>query len=276
LSITATDYEYVVQLLRERCAVSLDASQQYLVESRLLPVARISGAVSVAALIARLRRDPYGPLHTAVVEAMTIQETSFFRDAHPFAALKDVVLPELMWRRRSDRTLMFWSAACANGQEPYSLAMLMLAHFPSLASWRIRILATDVSGAAISKAEAGRYSKLEVSRGVPARFLAKFFVPSGEAFVVRDSVRAMIEWKQLNVARPWPALPLFDVILLRNVLIYFSASTRAEVLKSVRKAMRSDGYLFLGSTETAFGTSAGFAPMSVAKTTIYRPTPVEG
>lgn len=276
MSITATDYEYIVQLLRERCAVSLDSSQQYLVESRLLPVARTSGAASVSALIERLRREPHGPLHTAVVEAMTIQETSFFRDTHPFAALKDVVLPELMERRRRDRTLMFWSAACANGQEPYSLAMLMLEHFPLLASWRIRILATDVSGAAVTKAEAGRYSRLEVSRGVPARLLAKFFERSDEAFVVRESIRTMIEWKQLNLAKPWPALPPFDVIFLRNVLIYFSTSTRVDVLKSVRKVMRSDGYLFLGSTENAFGASAGFEPMAVAKTTVYRPTRVEG
>jgi chemotaxis protein methyltransferase CheR len=275
LSITAADYEYVVQLLRERCAVSLDSSQQYLVESRLLPIARTTGAASVSALIARLRRDPQGALHTAVVEAMTIQETSFFRDTHPFAALKDVVLPDLVRRRRRERTLMLWSAACANGQEPYSLAMLILEHFPSLTSWRIRILATDVSGAAVSKAEAGRYSQLEVSRGMPARLLAKFFERSAEAFVVRESVRCMIEWKQLNLARSWPALPPFDVILLRNVLIYFSTTTRAEVLKSVRKVMRSDGYLLLGSTESPFGASAGFEAMPIAKTTVYRPTRVE-
>jgi chemotaxis protein methyltransferase CheR len=270
LSISPTDYEYVVQLLAERCAVSLDASQQYLVESRLLPIAKASGSASVSALVARLRRDRSGPLHTAVVEAMTIQETSFFRDTHPFAALKDKVLPELMRRRKSDRTLMFWSAGCANGQEPYSLAMLLLEHFPSLTSWRVRILATDVSSASISKAETGRYSQLEVRRGVPARLLSRFFERSPEGYVVRDSVRCMIEWKQLNLATPWPPLPLFDVILLRNVLIYFGTSKRAEVLKSVRKAMRSDGYLLLGSTETPFGSNAGLEPVSVGKTTLYR------
>jgi chemotaxis protein methyltransferase CheR len=276
LSITATEYEYVAALLRERCAVSLDASQQYLVESRLLPIARASGAASVSALITRLRRDRSGPLHTAVVEAMTIQETSFFRDSHPFAALKDKVVPDLMRRRKSERALMFWSAACANGQEPYSLAMLLLEHFPSLARWRVRILATDVSGAAISKAEAGRYSQLEVRRGVPASYLSRFFEPAADGcYVVRESVRAMIDWKQLNLAAQWPPLPLFDLILLRNVLIYFSAAKRSEVLKSVRKVMRGDGYLLLGSTETAFGSNAGFEPVLVAKTTLYRPTQVE-
>jgi chemotaxis protein methyltransferase CheR len=275
LIISATDYDYVAALLRERCAISLDASQHYLVESRLLPIAKASGLPSVSALIARLRREGSGPLHTAVIEAMTIQETSFFRDTHPFAALKDKLLPELIGRRKRDRTLTLWSAACANGQEPYSLAMLLLEHFPSLSGWRIRILATDVSGAALSKAESGRYSQLEVRRGVPARFLSRFFEPSGDGYVVRESLRCMIDWKQLNLAKPWPALPLFDVILLRNVLIYFGASTRAQILKSVRKAVRSDGYLILGSTETAFGSNAGFEPVSVAKTTIYRPTRVE-
>jgi len=182
LSISANDYDYVAALLRERCAVSLDASQHYLVESRLLPIAKAAGSASVSALIARLRREGNGPLHSAVVEAMTIQETSFFRDTHPFAALKDKVIPELIGRRKSERTLTFWSAACANGQEPYSLAMLLLEHFPSLTGWRVRILATDVSGGAIGKAETGRYSQFEVKRGIPPRFLSKFFERSGDAY----------------------------------------------------------------------------------------------
>jgi chemotaxis protein methyltransferase CheR len=272
LSISATDYAYVVQLMRERSAVALDAEQQYLVESRLAPVVKASGSASIRALIERLRREPYGPLHVSVVEAMTIQETSFFRDQHPFDALKAVVLPELIERRKREKTLLFWSGACATGQEPYSLAMLLLEHFPQLSSWRIRILATDIASSALAKARAGVYSKLEVSRGIPAQLLSKYFERSGEEYRARDVLRASIEWKQLNLGGPWPALSLFDVIFLRNVLIYFSQQTRAEVLRAVRGVIRTDGYLFLGSTETSFGSHAAFDPAPLGKTTVYRPT----
>lgn len=271
MTIRAEDYDYIVQLLRDRCAVTLDSEQQYLVQSRLQPVLRSHGLSDMAALVMRLRQEPYGALHTSVVEAMTIQETSFFRDAHPFDALRNVVLPDLLNRRAQDKSLLIWSAACATGQEAYSLAMLLLEYFPQLANWRVRIVATDVSRAALSKARAGRFSRLEVNRGVPSRTLSKFFERDGEEFVVREHVQDLVEWKQLNLAGSWPSMPLFDIIFLRNVLIYFSQATRTQVLRAARKFIRTDGYLFLGSTETSFGTDAAFTPTPVGRTIVYRP-----
>jgi chemotaxis protein methyltransferase CheR len=269
--LSSRDYEYVQQLLLTHSAIRISTEQEYLVRSRLEPVAKKAGLADLPALVERLRAQPYGALHTQVIEAMTTNETSFFRDLHPFETLKHIVLPEILARKAADKSLRIWSGACSTGQEPYSLAML-LAETPKLAGWRTQIIATDLSRATLSKAQEGTYSALEVGRGLPARMLAQHFDRVGTAFQVRAPLRAMIEWKQLNLAGRWPAMPFFDIVFLRNVLIYFPLTTNEAVLKNVRSALHPQGYLFLGTTENMLGINVGFEALSKGKTTLYRPS----
>jgi chemotaxis protein methyltransferase CheR len=265
------DYAFVQELVRKHASIILNAGQEYLVKSRLEPVARQAGLPDLAALVARLRREPYGPLHATVVEAMTTNETSFFRDRHPYEALKKHVLPELIERRRVERTLHVWSAACSTGQEPYSLAML-LAGMKELTGWKVRILGTDLSEKAIARAQTGVYSTLECGRGLPERLLEKHFERDGQFYRVKPAIRAMIDWKSVNLAAPLPRLPTFDIVFLRNVLIYFSPATCKSILNRTLATMSKEGYLVLGTTENMLGLSVGFEPMTVGKTTLYRPS----
>jgi chemotaxis protein methyltransferase CheR len=270
VSLSAADYAFIQQLLLEHAAMQLSTAQDYLVRSRLEPVAKQAGLADLSALVAQMRREPFGPLHTSVVEAMTTNETSFFRDLHPFIALKGTVIPEIV-ARKTDHTLRIWSAACSTGQEPYSLAMLLM-ELPLLKNWKIQILATDLSRATLERAQAGTYSALEVGRGLPARMLAQHFERSGASFQVRSGLRSLIEWRQLNLAGRWGLLPPFDLVFMRNVLIYFPAPQVLQALKNVRGAMHPDGYLFLGTTENVMGMTTGFDTVTVGKTLLYRPT----
>ena len=267
--LSAPDFDYVTQLLLDRAAIRLNNTQEYLVRSRLEPLAKQLGLPDLSALVEQLRSQPFGELHSQVVEAMTTNETSFFRDTHPFETLKNVVLPELL-NRKIDRTLRGWSAACATGQEPYSLAML-LHDMPKLAGWRIQITATDLSRTTLAKAQQGCYSALEVGRGLPARSLAQHFERAGTSFQVRANLRSLIEWKQLNLASRWPALPTFDIIFIRNVLIYFPPATVESVLQQARTKLQPYGSLFLGTTENMLGLNTGFESVTSGKTIYYRP-----
>lgn len=264
------DYAFVQQLVLKHASILLSAGQEYLVKSRLEPVAKQAGLQDLRALVQRLRREPYGALHATVVEAMTTNETSWFRDVHPYETLKKHILPELIERRRVDRTLNIWSAACATGQEPYSLAMLVR-ETPELSGWHVRILATDLSRAAITRAREGVYSSLELSRGLPARLLAQYFERDGSIHRARNSLRSMIEWRPMNLAASFPVMPMFDVVFLRNVLIYFSPATCAAILKNVQTTMSRKGYLVLGATENMLGLSVGFESTLLGRTMVYRP-----
>jgi chemotaxis protein methyltransferase CheR len=269
VTLSILDYTYVQKLLLERAAIQISSAQEYLVRSRLEPLAKQAGLADLPALVEQLRREPYGPLHSQVVEAMTTNETSFFRDVHPFETLKNVVIPEIT-ARKGDRTLRVWSGACSTGQEPYSLSML-LADSPHLAGWRIQIIATDLSRATLSKAQQGCYSALEVGRGLPARMLATHFDRAGTSFQVKAPLRALIEWRQLNLAAKWGVMPMFDIVFMRNVLIYFPLPTVEAVLKNVRASMHPFGYLFLGTTENMLGMSTGLESTTYGRTTVYRP-----
>jgi len=271
VTLSATDYAFVQKLLVERAAIRIGPEQQYLVRSRLEPIAKQTGLPSLQALVEQLRREPYGALHLQVVEAMTTNETSFFRDVHPFAALKNVVLPEIIARKGHVQTLRVWSAACSTGQEPYSLAMLF-AETPALARWDVRITATDFARGPLEKAQRGCYNALEVGRGLPARMLATHFERAGTAFQVRAQVRSMIEWQQLNLAGRWPMMPIFDIVFMRNVLIYFEPASNQSILANVRAVVHPQSYLFLGSTENMLGLNVGFESSTVGKTMLYRPT----
>jgi chemotaxis protein methyltransferase CheR len=269
--LLASDYAFIQELVRKHASIILNAGQEYLVKSRLEPVARGAGLADLSALILRLRSEPYGALHVTVVEAMTTNETSFFRDVHPYETLTKHILPDVIKRRGVERTLRVWSAACSTGQEPYSIAML-LAGMRELRGWNVRIVATDLSKSAVTRAQSGIYTELELGRGLPSKLLADYFDRDGAVYKAKASLRAMIEWKPLNLAQPLPALPTFDIVFLRNVLIYFAPATCASILTRVHAAMHREGFLILGTTENMLGLPVSFESTVLGKTTVYRPT----
>lgn len=248
--MTPAEFQIISDFIRERSAIVLEPGKEYLVESRLGPIANDLQLHSVGELIQRLKAAPDNGLGTRVVEAMVTTETSFFRDLHPFEGLRKQVLPELISRRHSERTLNIWCAAASTGQEPYSLVMLLREHFPELRNWRVAILATDLSAAMLSRARAGRYNQIEVNRGLPITMLMKYFRQHGTTWELNEDIRRAVEFRELNLAKPWPYLPRMDLIFLRNVMIYFDVPTKKSILGRVARLLRPDGYLLLGGAET--------------------------
>jgi chemotaxis protein methyltransferase CheR len=242
------DVAYVRQLVREYSAIVLDDSKAYLVEGRLTPLAHNAGFSGPEALVQRLRSEPVGPLHQRVVEALTINETSFFRDSRVFDTIRARILPELL---RSRKKVTIWSAACSTGQEPYSIAMLLLEHFPNLGPDSVEIVATDLSEQVLVQARAGRYSQLELSRGLPRELRSRYFETDGDFFRVTEPLQKLVSFRRLNLVGTWPWLPWADLVLLRNVLIYFDQNTRLDVLERIRRSMNPQGFLVLGTSETA-------------------------
>jgi chemotaxis protein methyltransferase CheR len=271
MTLSEESFRYVRALLRQRSAHHLDDDKGYLVETRLLPLARRLGFDSVEGLVRRLRDRPDEGVLVAVVEAMTINETFFFRDDDPFEALRQGVLPELVQLRARERTLTVWSAACASGQEPYSVAILLRRHFPELAGWNVRLIASDLSTAMVERARRGVYSGLEVSRGLTPELLAAHFVRREGGWQVLDDVRRMVDFRVVNLGGLWPPLPTLDLVLLRNVLIYFDVPSRQRLLGRVREVLRPDGYLMLGGAETTYGLDNGFVPTTFGRASFFRP-----
>ncbi|HYC33213.1 MAG TPA: protein-glutamate O-methyltransferase CheR [Gemmatimonadales bacterium] len=272
MNIASGDFDFIRDLIRRRSAIVLEPGKEYLVESRLGAVAREEGFASLEHLVTELRTRPSNGLHRRVVEAMTTNETTFFRDIHPFDALRQAILPELIERRASQRQLTIWCAACSSGQEPYSISMLLREHFPALTGWTVRIVATDLSGEMLERARSGRYSQLEVNRGLPASYLVKYFRKQGLEWQLAEEVRRMVEYRELNLNEPWPGVPPADLVFLRNVLIYFDVETKRSILAKVRRVLRPDGYLFLGGSETTMGLDDTYQRMPVGKAVCYRPS----
>lgn len=264
-------FAYLQELVRMHSAMAIEDGKQYLVEARLADLARQRGRASVWDLLLWLRAQPLGRDHTTVVEAMTTNETSFFRDPSVFATIGARVLPDLIDRRAGERRLSVWSAACSTGQEPFSLAMLTHED-PVLASWDVRILATDLTGAVLDRARAGRFTKLEVNRGLPANRLLRWFTQVGMEWEVAAELRRMVDFRQLNLVGSWPPMPLMDLVLLRNVLIYFPVAIKRQVLAQVRKVLRPDGYLILGNAETTLNLDDCFERVDLEGATAFRPT----
>ncbi len=261
------DLGFLRRLVRERSAIALDASKDYLLEARLLPVADREGLGGLAGLVASLRARPGGPLTKQVVEALTTNETSFFRDVAPFECLKKAVLPALMAHRPSGR-LDVWCGASSSGQEPYSvLFSLEEAGHPGLEP---RLLATDLHSAMVERTREGIYSQLEVNRGLPARMLVKHFDRQGTRWQVKAVLRARVEARELNLIDPWPSMPRMDIVFLRNVLIYFEVPQKQAILAKIRSVLAPDGYLFLGGAETTLGVDDGFVRFDYANAGCYR------
>lgn len=263
-------FTFFRDFVRARSAIVLSDEKRYLVEARLSPVARRAGLAGLDDLVRAMRSRTDPSLETAVLDAMTTNETSFFRDRTPFEALREQVIPDRIARNAQRRQLAVWSAACSTGQEPYSLAMLLDASFPELAGWKIDVLATDISVAALAKAREGRFSALEINRGLPASHLLTYFAREGADFRIADRIRSRVRFEQMNLAEPWPFVPSQDVILLRNVLIYFDAPTRQQILAAVRAHLRPGGYLLLGAAETTRELVQGLVSVPAAGTTVYK------
>jgi chemotaxis protein methyltransferase CheR len=263
------DFEYVRALVRQRSAIQLD-DKQYLVESRLHALARSGGYDSVSELIRRLRGSACNDLRDLVVEAMTTNETSFFRDLKPFEALAKIVLPELIARRSAQKTLRVWCAACSTGQEPYSVAITWREHFAGYADWKFEIHGSDLAHGILERARLGCFNQLEVNRGLPAALLLKYFQKRESQWHLKDDVRQMVRFQQINLVGAWPSLPVFDVVFLRNVLIYFDLPTKREVLAKVRQQLSPDGFLFLGGAETTLGVDDAFERVEYERSGCYR------
>ena len=271
MSVGASDFDYIAQLVWRRSAIVLEPGKEYLVESRLTPIVRRTGGEQIADLVARLQSQPENQLHSEVVDAMTTNETSWFRDRLPFDALTAHILPELLSKRVRERRITIWSAGCSSGQEPYSIAMLVSNAMNMHPGWTTQIIATDLSEEMLTKAKRARYGQLEVNRGLPAQMLVSNFERTGMEWEVKESVRSMVDFRPLNLARPFDnAVPSADVVFLRNVLIYFDTETKKQVLKRVRSVLRPDGYLFLGGAETTLNVDEAFEPVQFDRATCYR------
>lgn len=268
--LSKADADFLRQLVRARSGIVLGEDKGYLLESRLTPLAKAIGLNGVEDLVPRLRAEPNGQLARQVVEAMTTNETFFFRDVHPFECLRKVVLPELIARRGATRRLDLWCAAASTGQEPYSVAMVLREHFPQVAGWTIRLLATDIATEVLKRARAGRYSQLEVNRGLPAPLLLKYFAKDGLDWVVKDELKRMVEFRELNLLDPFPITGQLDIIFIRNVLIYFDLDTKRDILAKCRRLLRPDGYLFLGGAETTLNVDDNFVRVDFDKGGCYR------
>jgi chemotaxis protein methyltransferase CheR len=268
MALSTQEFLFVSDLVRRESAIVLGPGKEYLVESRLLPLARKASMASVSAYVQDAQRRPSPATQRSIVEALTTNETSWFRDLEPFTVLTDTVLPELAAARPGSQTMRIWSAACSSGQEPYSLAMVLQDKLP--AGWSYQIHASDLSGEILARAERGRFSQLEMNRGLPAAMLVRHFERVGTDWQVSAALRRHISFSSINLATTLPAVPPFDVIFLRNVLIYFDLDTKRSVLQRIRKLLRPEGWLFLGSAETTIGIDGDFERIAARKTSAYR------
>jgi len=254
------DFDYVSRLLKERSGLVLTKDKAYLLESRLMPLARKRGLKGLDELLALLRRrDP--AVEKVIVDAMTTNESFFFRDSKPFDQFRSIVLPNLLKARANKKSFRIWSAACSSGQEPYSLAMILKEESAKLAGWRIEIVGTDISSDILQKARSGAYSQFEVQRGMPMALLVKYFKKRDENWVIDPALASMVTFKEWNLLGDVRALGQFDVVFCRNVLIYFDQPTKSKVLKSISQVMADDGVLYLGGAETVLGISDDFKPV---------------
>ena len=271
-SLAAPDFDYVAKLVYSRSAIVLEPGKEYLAENRLHPVARQAGLDSIGDLVSRLRTGS-GELQGQVIDALTTNETSFFRDAHPWDALRDELIPQLLEMRAASRTFTVWCAASSSGQEPYTLAMLLKDHFAAaLEGWIVRIIATDISPSMIERTREAKYSQLEVNRGLPAPLLVRHFTRAGMSWQLNAEIRAMVDARLMNLDVPadYERLPNVDLVLMRNVLIYFDVETKRQILTRTHNLLRPGGYLFLGSSETTINLVDDYERVQAGKTICYR------
>lgn len=252
------DFAFLIGVIRDRSGLVLSEDKAYLLETRLKPVMQQHELADLESLVCKVRLNAKTPLVEDVVDAMTTNETFFFRDQKPFDQFAGHVLPELIEARQNTKSLRIWCAACSTGQEPYSLAILLKEAGEKLSGWRTEIVATDLSAEAMSKAKVGLYSQFEVQRGLPVQHLVKYFKQVNETWQIDSAIRAMVSFRPLNLLEDFSKLGRFDVIFCRNVLIYFDRETKSQVLDRMRMIVADDGFLCLGGSETVLGITDNF------------------
>ncbi len=272
MNISPQHYDWVRDYMKRRAAIVLEADKKYLVYNRLLPVALKANLKTVDDLISRVMLSQDGSLTQDLIDALTTNETYFFRDVHPFDFMRDTLFPEIIKRRAASRVIRIWSAASSTGQEAYTMAMVLRRHFPQTDGWRFDILGTDLSTAALKKASEGVYTDMEVKRGLPEEYRLRYFKPQGANWVIDPAVRAMVSFKQLNLFTPWTGLGPFDLVMLRNVLIYFDAATRKEIVSRVHRVLEPSGVLMVGTSEIIPYAETGYAREQSGMTIFYRAT----
>ncbi|WP_454051011.1 CheR family methyltransferase [Cellulomonas sp. Marseille-Q8402] len=268
MSLTQDTFAFVADVVRRRSAIQLEAGKEYLVESRLLPLARDAGHPGVDAYVRAVRAANREQDLAQIVDALTTNETSWFRDNTPFSALRTHIVPALRAERPVLDTLRVWSAACSTGQEPYSLAMT-LADVLGVGA-RFDITATDLSDRVLAQARSGRYSQLEINRGLPAPLMVRYFQRNGHDWQIADELRRTITFQKHNLLDAPPAGP-FDIVFLRNVLIYFDLETKRSILSRVHRVLRPGGFLVLGAAETTIGVDGDWERVPVERGSVYRP-----
>jgi chemotaxis protein methyltransferase CheR len=272
MAISEADFNYVREFVYQKAAIVLEDGKAYLVESRLQPLAKREGFASLAEFVGKLRAQPTNGLHWNVVEAMTTNETYFFRDVHPFELLKKQVFPELIKKLAVEKQINIWCAAASSGQEPYTIAMVIRENFPELASWKINFICSDISKEMLERCREGCYTQLEVNRGLPAPLLIKYFQKIGTEWKIKEDLRKMIDLRQINLAQSWPVLPQMDIVFIRNVLIYFDLETKKGIMARLRRVLKPDGFLFLGGAETTINIDETFKRTHVDKSAYYQVT----
>lgn len=271
--MSPADFDYVRNFVRDEAAIVLEPGKEYLVQSRLVSVTRKNGFATLGDLVSRLRANPRDTLHREVIDAMTTNETSFFRDLHPFDALRQKLLPELITRRGGERQINFWCGAASTGQEPYSVMMLLAEHFPDLLKWNLKFIASDLSSEVLARARAGRYNQMEINRGLPAKMLVKYFTMHGAEWQISPALRDRIDFREMNLVKDWPAFPPLDIIFLRNVLIYFDVETKKAIFARIRRVLRPGGYLLLGGAESTSNVDDAFVRVAGLPTPCFQLKP---
>ncbi len=270
MSVSKSDFNYIRELVLERSAIVLDDGKEYLVESRIGQVAETEGFGTIDQLVKALRKNSHNGLQSKVIEALTTNETSFFRDIHPFETLKDAVIPELLENRKNERRLNIWCAASSSGQEPYSIAMVIRENFPVLLDWKIDFVASDISETMLNRCRSGKFSQLEVNRGLSAALLVKYFEKEGASWFIKRNLQEMIHFQQINLSRELPYLPKMDIIFMRNVLIYFDIETKKRILNQLISILQPDGFLFLGAAESTINLDSSFERTDYKHSGCYR------
>lgn len=271
MGISQPDFDFIAGLLHRRLGIRLEPDKGYLVESRFRRIYERLGMSTVGEFVDRLRKGSAETLLAEAMEVLTTNETYFFRDGTPFDVLRDKVLPRLLEAKKGERTLNIWSAACATGQEPYSIAMSLREGFAQLSDWNVQIFASDVANTVLDKAREGLFTQAEANRGLTPAMLRRYFVPEGQAWRLREDVRRMVKFWPVNLCQEWPVLPRMDVIFLRNVLIYMDDAAKRSILSRIHKLLRTDGFLFLGAAESTFNLADFFRRAEWEVSGCFRP-----
>lgn len=271
MTISSTDFDFVRNYVKSKSAITLEAGKEYLVETRLSSIIISEGLKDISDLVMKMKERADSPLHARVLDAMTTNETFFFRDITPFEVLKKEVIPDLLSRRSPNGPLNIWCAASSSGQEPYTISMVIADNFPSLKTpGSLTFIASDISQQMLAKAKSGLYTQLEVNRGLPAALLVKHFTKVGLDWQIKDEIKRMVDYRMINLSTTFPSLPQMDIIFIRNVLIYFEVEVKKKILEQIRKVMKPDAYLFLGGSETTFNLDDNFERCDLNKTVAYR------